>query len=61
MTRPRSLSTHMTLLLLAFSILWALCGAPLTAAEFAAVPGAVLRMLRQTPQRMLAILACWLE
>ncbi|MBR4080541.1 MAG: hypothetical protein IKK21_01995 [Clostridia bacterium] len=61
MTRPHRLSTHMTLVLLAASILWALCGAPLTAAEFAAVPDAAMRMLRQTPRRMLAVLAFWLE
>lgn len=52
-------STRVCVVLLIVSVLWALCGGPIFPQEFAVLPDRFLRMLRQTPMRMLAVLQQW--
>ena len=52
-------SSHLYVAMMFLSALWALAGAPLLPEEWAALPENALRMLLQTPQRMLTVLRCW--
>ena len=61
MTRRRSGSPGPALMLLTLSLLWAICGAPLTGEEVRDVPQALARLMRQLPRRMLSVLRCWIE
>jgi len=56
----RHRSTRLYFFMMLLSAAWALMGAPIFPGEWAALPGELLLMLRQTPRRMLSVLRCWL-
>ena len=57
MIRRGMWSVRFSLMLLMLAVMWALCGAPLTGAEFAALPSNLAYTLGLLPGRMLRMAA----
>ena len=58
--RRRSLSVRLWTLIALLAILWSLSGAPLTLAEWQALPDRLGLALRLIPHRMRGVLGLWL-